>query len=83
MLPRLQAREALRATTIGAVAAGRMKRNESQRIQRDWRRQASAGDSGGAGRRIDLTRMTRMQRALTLKSMGIDLVEVPRQEQPQ
>lgn len=70
MLPRLQAREALRAVTITALGSGAVKREDSAPILRTWRR---AAEFDGA----PAEQPKRMWTEGEIEAMGIEVVKVP------
>lgn len=76
MMPILQAREALRESTTLAYGTGNVRKATADRIHSQWERAASAaqGWGGGAGRRIDLSRMNVQQQRAVIESMGIEYV---------
>lgn len=74
MLARLQAREALAASTVAAFGSGRLSKRDASSIRRQWER--AAGEGSGA-RRVNPVRMTPMQRQAWAAGLGIQIVTVP------
>lgn len=70
MLPVLQAEESMRLTTAIAVGTGSLKKEESQRIMREWQRH-----SGGQGR--GRRQITMEQRMHMVEAMGIKAIMHP------
>lgn len=70
-IPRLQAREALLATTVAQVAGGHIKKSSAERTLRSWRREA------GYNARPVRPKTLEELRARAMAS-GIGFREVPR-----